>query len=73
MYGHDEVEMAYPVCAPECIHEHNSLRLQLWHGQSWKFSRVQLKLIDTLLPILKRIERVWPWSGTSIIGIGIKE
>jgi glycosyltransferase involved in cell wall biosynthesis len=38
-----------------------------------KFSRVQLKLIDTLLPILKRIDRMWPWSGTSIIGIGIKE
>ena len=37
-----------------------------------RFSRVQLKLIDTLMPILKRIDRRWPWSGISVVGIGLK-
>ncbi|MEK6406212.1 MAG: glycosyltransferase [Acidobacteriota bacterium] len=36
------------------------------------FSRVQLKILDTLVPILRRIDRGWPWSGISIIGIGVK-
>ena len=38
-----------------------------------KFSRVQLKIIDTLMPILKRMDRILPWSGISLIGIGVKE
>lgn len=38
-----------------------------------KFSRVQLKVIDVLMPILRRIDRVWPWSGLSIIAIAVKE
>jgi SAM-dependent methyltransferase len=37
-----------------------------------RFSRVQLKLVDTLMPILKRIDRRWPWSGISLVGIGVK-
>jgi glycosyltransferase involved in cell wall biosynthesis len=37
-----------------------------------KFSRLQLKLIDTLIPILKRIDPILPWGGLSIIGIGVK-
>jgi len=37
------------------------------------FSRVQLKLIDTMLPVLKRLDRLLPWSGISLIGIGVKE
>jgi glycosyltransferase involved in cell wall biosynthesis len=36
------------------------------------FSKIQLKILDTLLPLLRRIDRVWPWSGMSIIGIGVK-
>jgi len=36
------------------------------------FSRVQLKLVDTLMPVLKRIDRLWPWRGLSIIAIGVK-
>ncbi len=38
-----------------------------------KFSRVQLKLIDTLMPLLKRIDRIWPWSGLSLIAIAVKD
>ncbi|MEK6288873.1 MAG: glycosyltransferase [Acidobacteriota bacterium] len=38
-----------------------------------RFSRVQLKIIDTMMPILRGIDHIWPWTGLSIIGIGIKE
>jgi len=36
------------------------------------FSRVQLKLLDTLMPALRRIDEHLPWSGQSIIGVGVK-
>jgi SAM-dependent methyltransferase len=38
-----------------------------------KFSRVQLKVLDTGIVFLRRIDRIWPWSGLSIIGIGVKD
>jgi hypothetical protein len=38
-----------------------------------RFYRIQLKALDTIIPILKRIDRVWPWGGLSIIGFGVKE
>jgi glycosyltransferase involved in cell wall biosynthesis len=38
-----------------------------------RFSRLQLKLTDTLMPVFKRIEGLWPWSGLSIIGIAVKD
>ncbi|MFN2513885.1 MAG: glycosyltransferase [Pyrinomonadaceae bacterium] len=38
-----------------------------------KFSRIQLKAIDTLLPVLRRLDDLWPWRGLSIIGIGVKD
>jgi len=37
------------------------------------FSRVQLKVIDTFLPVLRRIDRLWPWNGLSIICIGVRD
>lgn len=37
------------------------------------FSRVQLKLLDTAMPVLSRIDRLWPWSGLSLIGVARKE
>jgi glycosyltransferase involved in cell wall biosynthesis len=36
------------------------------------FSRVQLKLFDAALPIFRRIDRLFPWTGISVIGIGVK-
>jgi hypothetical protein len=36
------------------------------------FSRVQLKLFDAALPILRRVDRLIPWTGISVIGIGVK-
>lgn len=38
-----------------------------------KFSRVQLKVLDSVMPILKRIDRLWPWRGLSLIAIAVKE
>src|SRR3989442_4270353 len=38
-----------------------------------RVSRVQLKLMELAMPLLKRIDRLWPWSGNSIIGLGVKE
>lgn len=38
-----------------------------------KFSRIQLKIMDTLMPVLKRIEGLWPWNGVSAIGIAVKD
>jgi glycosyltransferase involved in cell wall biosynthesis len=36
------------------------------------FSRVQLKLFDAALPIFRRVDRLIPWTGISVIGIGVK-
>jgi glycosyltransferase involved in cell wall biosynthesis len=36
------------------------------------FSRVQLKLLDTAMPLLRRIDRVWPWPGLSLIAVGVR-
>ncbi|MGH9760783.1 MAG: glycosyltransferase, partial [Blastocatellia bacterium] len=36
------------------------------------FSRVQLKIVDILMPLLKRVDRFFPWGGLSIIAIGVK-
>ena len=38
-----------------------------------KFSRIQLKILDMVMPILSRIDRFWPWKGLSLIGIGVKD
>jgi len=38
-----------------------------------KFSRIQLKILDMVMPILSRIDRFWPWRGLSVIGIGVKD
>ena len=36
------------------------------------FSRVQLKVLDVLMPILKPIDRFWPWQGLSLIVVARK-
>jgi glycosyltransferase involved in cell wall biosynthesis len=33
------------------------------------FSRVQLKTFDTAIPIVRRIDRIWPWSGQSLVAV----
>ena len=37
------------------------------------FSRLQLKVLETLLPIIRRIDRLWPWRGLSVIGVAVKD
>jgi SAM-dependent methyltransferase len=37
------------------------------------FSRVQLKTLDTMLPLLRRVDRLFPWSGMSLIAVAAKE
>ncbi len=36
------------------------------------FSRVQLKLLDTAMPLLSRIDGLWPWRGLSLIAVAAK-
>ena len=37
-----------------------------------RFSRIQLKVLDSLVPILRRIDHLLPLSGLSIVAIGVK-
>ena len=37
-----------------------------------RFSRVQLKILDMLMPLLSRMDRLWPWSGLSLICVATK-
>lgn len=36
------------------------------------FSRVQLKVLETIMPAVRRFDRIWPWGGLSVIGVGVK-
>ena len=36
------------------------------------FSRLQLKALDMLMPLFRRIDRFLPWSGLSLIAIAVK-
>lgn len=38
-----------------------------------RFSRVQLKILDLAMPLLRRIDRLWPWHGLSVIGVAVKQ
>lgn len=37
------------------------------------FSRVQLKGLELMMPIVRRLDAVCPWRGLSVVGIGVKE
>jgi hypothetical protein len=36
-----------------------------------RFSRIQLKTLELAMPVVQKLDRVWPWKGLSIIGVGI--
>lgn len=38
-----------------------------------KFSKIQLKMLNTAIPVLKRMDRYWPWHGLSVVAIAVKE
>jgi SAM-dependent methyltransferase len=37
------------------------------------FSRIQIKAVDTLTPWMRKVDRLLPWGGQSLIGVGVKE
>lgn len=37
------------------------------------FSRVQLKGLELMMPIVRRLDAVCPWRGLSVVGIGVKD
>jgi len=37
------------------------------------FSRFQLKALDVITPVLRRIDRFLPWHGLSVIAVAVKE
>jgi glycosyltransferase involved in cell wall biosynthesis len=37
-----------------------------------RFSRLQLKFFDTILPLLRPFDNLWPWKGLSLIAVGTK-
>jgi SAM-dependent methyltransferase len=62
----------------EKIFDFNSVSVPGWwlNGRVLKrnrFSRVQLKSLDMLMPVLSRVDRFWPWSGLSLIAIAVKD
>jgi glycosyltransferase involved in cell wall biosynthesis len=59
----------------EEIFDFNRLAVPGWYlnGKMLKrrrFSRLQLKFLDMILPVMKRLDRLWPWSGLSLIAVG---
>jgi SAM-dependent methyltransferase len=36
------------------------------------FTRVQLKVLELLMPFIRRLDRLAPWKGLSVVGIGVK-
>lgn len=37
------------------------------------FSPVQIKILESTMPVLRGIDRLWPWRGLSLIGIGVRD
>ena len=37
-----------------------------------EFESGQVKLLETIMPLVRRLHWVWPWGGLSIIGVGVK-
>jgi len=41
--------------------------------QRKKFSKIQLKALNTALPVLKHLDRLIPWSGLSVIATAVRD
>lgn len=37
------------------------------------FSRVQLKVLELLMPVLRRVDRALPWRGASLIAVAVRD
>jgi glycosyltransferase involved in cell wall biosynthesis len=47
-----------------------------WNGKVTKkrqFSRVQLKIFDVLVPVIRRVDRLLPWKGLGIVAVARKK
>jgi SAM-dependent methyltransferase len=63
--------------AVEVMKDFNRFSLPAWwvNGKLLKrtnFSRVQLKALDTAMPLLRRIDSRLPWGGQSLLAVGRK-
>jgi glycosyltransferase involved in cell wall biosynthesis len=46
-----------------------------WNGRVLKrrhFARLQIKLFDMLVPILRRVDGIWPWPGLGVLAVAEK-
>jgi glycosyltransferase involved in cell wall biosynthesis len=71
---HSLVEAGFEV---ESLRDFNRVSVPSWflNGTVLKrrhFSRVQLKVLELAMPMLRRIDRMWPWNGLSLIAVGVK-
>lgn len=62
----------------QTIFDFNRFAVPAWYfnGKILKrkrFSLVQLKILEILMPLIRLIDRFLPWSGLSIIGVGVKK
>jgi glycosyltransferase involved in cell wall biosynthesis len=37
-----------------------------------RLSKLELKILDTLIPVMKRVDKIWPWKGLSLVIIAEK-
>jgi SAM-dependent methyltransferase len=61
----------------EHLFDFNRISLPAWFvsGNVLKrrgFSRIQLKVLELMMPAVRRIDRFLPWTGLSLVGVGIK-
>jgi glycosyltransferase involved in cell wall biosynthesis len=38
-----------------------------------RVSRLELKILDTLIPLMKRLDRLWPWKGLALVVVAEKQ
>ena len=62
----------------EQVFDFNKTAVPVWYLNGTilkrtRFSRVQLKVLEILMPLIRCADRIWPWAGLSVIGIGVKE
>ena len=61
----------------ETILDFNRSSTPAWYlnGKIFKrkhLSPIQLKILEILMPVIRKIDRFWPWKGVSLIAIGTK-
>ncbi len=61
----------------ETVLDFNRISVPAWYLNGTilkrrRFSRVQLKGLEVAMPLIRRIDRIWPWSGLSLLAIASK-